>query len=129
MCFFTIKYGYSDILLKTLKFINSILWNVVTVCFAAIELVIVLAWLFNATVTLSKFILDVHPRSDSKELAKAQESLINAYTIFRSHPISGIQMDIFQNCSFRDTLQVSKRINPDQTNVFLILVQTVNPDR
>ena len=29
---------------KNLNFIYRILWNIVTVCFAAIELVIVLAW-------------------------------------------------------------------------------------
>ena len=43
--FFSIKYHYSDILLKKkLNFIYSILWNVVIICFSAVELVIVLAW-------------------------------------------------------------------------------------
>ena len=49
-----------------------------TVSFAAITFVMVLAWfpdvnvtLCNVSVTLSKKILDVHPRSDSAELAKA----------------------------------------------------------
>ena len=29
---------------KKINFVYSILWNIVTVCFAAVELVIVLAW-------------------------------------------------------------------------------------
>ena len=41
---FSIKYRYSDILLKKkLNFSYSFLWNAVTVCFATIKL-IVLAW-------------------------------------------------------------------------------------
>ena len=40
----SIKYRYSNILLKKPNFIYSIMWNVVTVSFTAIKLVIVLAW-------------------------------------------------------------------------------------
>ena len=40
----SIKYRYSDILCKNLNVIYSILRVVVTVCYAAIKLVIVLSW-------------------------------------------------------------------------------------
>ena len=42
---FSIKYRYSDILSRTHTLhLYSILWNVVTICFNAIKLAIVLAW-------------------------------------------------------------------------------------
>ena len=43
----------------------------ITFCFAAITLVIVLAWICDVSVTSSKLTLDVHPRYDSTELAEA----------------------------------------------------------
>ena len=72
--YFSIKYRYSNILLRKKP------TSFITVCFAAITLDIVLTCIVSVmsascyVMSASKYIFDVHPRSDSTELAEAVPS-------------------------------------------------------
>ena len=62
------KYRYSDILVKNLNFVYSIIsWNIETVCFATFKRVICV----DMVSLTSASRLNVHQRPDSTELAEA----------------------------------------------------------